>query len=120
MRISDWSSDVCSSDLRLAIGAGQVWRDCLADCRYPAAARSVHTAVEGARRSRSRDRRNPPLSWGSLERIGCLIDRTVQSLKRVGPQSIRSEEHTSELQSLMRNSFAVYRLTKKIPHIKIR
>src|SRR3546814_11413451 len=88
MRISDWSSDVCSSDLRLAIGAGQVWRDCLADCRYPAAARSVHTAVEGARRSRSRDRRNPPLSWGSLERIGCLIDRTVQSLK-IGIASCR-------------------------------
>src|SRR3546814_5535934 len=101
------------------MGAGQVWRDCLADCRYPAAARSVHTAVEGARRSRSRDRRNPPLSWGSLERIGCLIDRTVQSLKRVGPQSIarmqnaRSEEHTSELQSLMRISYAVFCLKKK-------
>src|SRR3546814_5844996 len=92
------------------MGAGQVWRDCLADCRYPAAARSVHTAVEGARRSRSRDRRNPPLSWGSLERIGCLIDRTVQSLKRVGP---RSEEHTSELQSLMRISYAVFCLKKK-------
>src|SRR3546814_19084125 len=93
MRISDWSSDVCSSDLRLAIGAGQVWRDCLADCRYPAAARSVHTAVEGARRSRSRDRRNPPLSWGSLERIGCLIDRTVQRLTRLGPQSIARMQH---------------------------
>src|SRR3546814_4076492 len=81
---------------------------------------------------RSRDRRNPPLSWGSLERIGCLIDRTVQSLKRVGPQSIarmqnaqigcfmkldlqklRSEEHTSELQSLMRISYAVFCLKKK-------
>src|SRR3546814_18058135 len=92
MRISDWSSDVCSSDLRLAIGAGQVWRDCLDDCRYPAAARSVHTAVEGARRSRSRDRRNPTLFWGSLERIGCLIDRTVQrDRKRVGVGKSESE-----------------------------
>src|SRR3546814_10061673 len=38
-----------------------------------------------------------------------------QSRRRTAANSGRSEEHTSELQSLMRNSYAVFRLKKKSP-----
>src|SRR3546814_3619893 len=73
MRISDWSSDVCSSDL-------------LARRRRPGAAARI-----GRRAHRQRRRR--PGGAGHRPR--------------------RSEEHTSELQSLMRISYAVFCLKKK-------
>src|SRR3546814_10890147 len=37
-------------------------------------------------------------------------------LPELGHSSARSEEHTSELQSLMRNSYAVFRLKNTLPH----
>src|SRR3546814_2183481 len=82
MRISDWSSDVCSSDL----GRGA------ANAASPARQRRNLDACEkncGCRRG--------PGSGGG----GCY--RTWR----------RSEEHTSELQSLMRISYAVFCLKKK-------
>src|SRR3546814_5246615 len=81
LRISDWSSDVCSSDLR-GTEAGPRRSSCAA------------AAPRTARRAGRRGRRSPaPTSSGS-------------------PAS-RSEEHTSELQSLMRISYAVFCLKKK-------
>src|SRR3546814_3782020 len=68
MRISDWSSDVCSSDL--------------------------HACVRG---------------FGA----GCRASAFVRSCGNWHTSTGRSEEHTSELQSLMRNSYAVYCLNKK-------
>src|SRR3546814_2510918 len=51
-----------------------------------------------------------------------LLRRVTADLAEVGPETIwidRSEEHTSELQSLMRNSYAVFCLNKKKKtHIK--
>src|SRR3546814_1644046 len=41
------------------------------------------------------------------------IDAVLATYHRDGARSVRSEEHTSELQSLMRNSYAVFCLTKK-------
>src|SRR3546814_6791199 len=62
------------------------------------------------------------------ERLGPLLagldraDSVALDLHKLGwqpvPAGIRSEEHTSELQSLMRNSYAVFCLKKKIPHIE--
>src|SRR3546814_2528774 len=102
MRISDWSSDVCSSDLALCVRnvataslhppvhstTGLLlpvsgWRDHQTD-----AGRSLSGRTE------SRGRRN----------------RDARAGDRRCP---RSEEHTSELQSLMRISYAVFCLTKK-------
>src|SRR3546814_944682 len=81
MRISDWSSDVCSSDLR------------------PRA----DTAT------RRRWRRSPfPIAVRCQRRSEPASDRGGA----VRP-SERSEEHTSELQSLMRSSYAVFCLKKK-------
>src|SRR3546814_2124530 len=99
MRISDWSSDVCSSDLvgtvepvaeRATGGAGRSW---WRDVRVPPRPRW-----------RAGARRGP----GERFRIRRLGQRPGRGAHR------RSEEHTSELQSLMRNTYAVFCLKKKI------
>src|SRR3546814_9135944 len=105
MRISDWSSDVCSSDLRrrpkedvrerrygISAYPGFRYRP---RCSKPAAVRRA------ARRSYRFPTSLPPA------RTAC----PSFSLP-VSPLS-RSEEHTSELQSLMRISYAVFCLKKK-------
>src|SRR3546814_7328554 len=84
MRISDWSSDVCSSDLVVAC-AGQSSRTSTPS--------SVATAVV----TRS---------------IFAVIVRACAG-RTLASNSSRSEEHTSELQSLMRISYAVFCLKKK-------
>src|SRR3546814_7444269 len=87
MRISDWSSDVCSSDL--------VRRDVTAPFRFP---RFFVT--------------NPspcPYLPGRSERKVF----TELSGENASELNDRSEEHTSELQSLMRISYAVFCLKKK-------
>src|SRR3546814_10260011 len=96
MRISDWSSDVCSSDLVLLFEPRTDWS------WRPVA----HRAARSRQASRGRERplpRAPGLlsSWWS----------TLVDLLRL--RSDRSEEHTSELQSLMRISYAVFCLKNK-------
>src|SRR3546814_10225885 len=93
MRISDWSSDVCSSDLPDARDSQQI--------EHP-----------------PRDREIARLDRESEPQIG--VDRVIALiLQRIGAQLVdepdpaRSEEHTSELQSLMRISYAVFCLKKK-------
>src|SRR3546814_1434785 len=90
MRISDWSSDVCSSDLSLMFGQ-------LA---------SSHTVTSRFSRSLAL-RFCTALPDGSRTRIQLGL-RSTGALA-----SNRSEEHTSELQSLMRISYAVFCLKKK-------
>src|SRR3546814_3829687 len=101
MRISDWSSDVCSSDL-VEPGAGevQVQHGVVAAVAAPVDPRVVfveHVELDGAQR-RLRLGHQPP-----------------QAAEATG---VRSEEHTSELQSLMRISYAVFCLKKKKKKIK--
>src|SRR3546814_4710947 len=96
MRISDWSSDVCSSDLGLLRAAGPFrcpHRTRLRGRKPPGAA--VPAAAPG--------RRSRHLPVGARRRRAAL----------------RSEEHTSELQSLMRISYAVFCLKKKRKICKI-
>src|SRR3546814_3088644 len=96
MRISDWSSDVCSSDLRTAV------RLDVPHCRaghpvgFVAPVRRCEYGELGLR-----------VGWRGL----CSAPRAVGRL--YGGSSVRSEEHTSELQSLMRISYAVFCLKKK-------
>src|SRR3546814_2807932 len=93
MRISDWSSDVCSSDLPLSDQPGAGDRDRV----WPDTDREVGGKRNApARRGRSARRLK---SW--LNGFFCLA----------GARG-RSEEHTSELQSLMRISYAVFCLKK--------
>src|SRR3546814_4012415 len=99
MRISDWSSDVCSSDLLPEYGfhAGQLLdRD---------AAAHVLIGIE-QRGAAARLR----LDGHDLTREASVGDGARRPLLRLE----RSEEHTSELQSLMRISYAVFCLKKKI------
>src|SRR3546814_3208169 len=94
MRISDWSSDVCSSDL----AGGQVDRVQRFDMRFDRSGDSQYAIVDA-----DQDR--------ALERQ--LRAAQVEPLAAQGADQFRSEEHTSELQSLMRISYAVFCLKKK-------
>src|SRR3546814_8227712 len=119
MRISDWSSDVCSSDLSSSTLS---------------AVRDASFGVETIR-SEARllvSRLLPPrlgrLRYAAIERLGLFLYEP--RLRDVRPTNgaimlatavalqprhlvVRSEEHTSELQSLMRISYAVFCLKKK-------
>src|SRR3546814_5006969 len=106
MRISDWSSDVCSSDLLHARIVGA--RDRVAVGR--AQLDIVH------RRNVEVERRQPVLIMALEARELAVARRDdVEFILAhpVGGHRRRSEEHTSELQSLMRNSYAVFCLKKK-------
>src|SRR3546814_3607247 len=93
MRSSDWSSDVCSSDLSIADAGGKrpVESAPIASPGGMIAARSVDVRAQEDGKS--------------------FIWKGPATLELTGPY--RSEEHTSELQSLMRNSYAVFCLKKK-------
>src|SRR3546814_9873492 len=104
MRISDWSSDVCSSDLLIDI----------ASCVLRKGRHAYQRGDADKGETRHADGAPAPLSNHALlihlspficrEGIACSYRFTTFQ---------RSEEHTSELQSLMRNSYAVFCLKKK-------
>src|SRR3546814_7648892 len=118
MRISDWSSDVCSSDLDLleavenvelgqrdALDAGQLGSLAHHHRVEPAAAplpARDHAELAAARAQQLAG------GIGQLGRKGAAADT-----RGVGLGDARSEEHASELQSLMRISYAVFCLKKK-------
>src|SRR3546814_9240147 len=158
MRISDWSSDVCSSDLGgLVVGKDDVFRQeadrcavvldismavLLADVDTEAVAGilAVREQVRGflrgpvvggkegaidagdvpfgevARGHRQFARGVEPAGRGGLfgahraERVAMIADRIALADREI---LVRSDEHTSELQSLMRISYAVCCLKKK-------
>src|SRR3546814_3956045 len=108
MRISDWSSDVCSSDLGVI-------------------------PIQSRNRSPDASEKGTPLAWTLVPGAWLAMRiRAVADICRTGfgpsgrrsphaqqartsdnNDSRRSEEHTSELQSLMRISYAVFCLKKK-------
>src|SRR3546814_9131025 len=141
MRISDWSSDVCSSDLHGFQGHGPTAQGdqqgvgknggdarcarelghaslaylsrssppyrpgCLVAARaLDAAAMDTAAADRALRRGAAPSYAPPQLS---ADRARAL------AVRGAAPLSLRSEEHTSELQSLMRISYAVFCLKKK-------
>src|SRR3546814_6250015 len=109
MRISDWSSDVCSSDLERTGPPHRDKTDSLSPERRNQAPGSIRHwcgALLAAPGSGSRSSSGEPA--GSSEDRGASQD---PSSSPAG--SDRSEEHTSELQSLMRISYAVFCLNKK-------
>src|SRR3546814_5384998 len=116
MRISDWSSDVCSSDLDgLHAPANQVlgFRGSDDGVEVPI---FRFTDRPGQRRDAARQERIAILA-GDVLRTAEVADAAGDQLvlldrSQFGPVE-RSEEHTSELQSLMRNSSAVSCLKKK-------
>src|SRR3546814_7723431 len=108
MRISDWSSDVCSSDLLPAADFG-VRRSTLHDFI------EVDSPCRSFRQFRRRDA--PHVFHAAVTNGNRLFPKRVTAVldlidERLGIR-LRSEEHTSELQSLMRTSYAVFCLQKK-------
>src|SRR3546814_5819592 len=128
MRISDWSSDLCSSDLTLRhpllverLNAGLIEAEIARVARlqghhYDRRTRPLAHLVDqivsdqplvrgrrpGPRQGEDRDRRQSGGTAHARERIATAANPAA-----------RSEEHTSELQSLMRISNAVFCLKKK-------
>src|SRR3546814_9385098 len=105
MRISDWSSDVCSSDLR-----GEVTRRIAdqPDVIFPAGDQPRLGRFDLAHRQRH--------ARFGLRDVGWPGIADIEPVARLGQRIVddrRSEEHTSELQSLMRNSYAVFCLKKQ-------
>src|SRR3546814_6039069 len=103
MRISDWSSDVCSADL-LPKGEALLGRSAV-DGAF-----DIEDRVDTAD-CFHRQWRDDGLFAALLELRGD-IGQLEEITARVTPAQ-RSEEHTSALQSLMRNSYAVLCLKKK-------
>src|SRR3546814_4598297 len=120
MRISDWSSDVCSSDLAVAasavaaggaLGAGVAgtadWANALPQ--------QPSNNSSGAKRVMPRPRRCPASAscWRAVRRRQGWQNRTASDLRAATVRHwsatqtpVRSEEHTSELQYLMHTSQA--------------
>src|SRR3546814_8717822 len=128
MRFSDWSSDVCSSDLLGSPGDPESGQACLE--------REIDGVVQGGTLCRRfgclcaaaayRARRldlvfrlggvavpvDDRIGAGAAPRSRQAVHRAVRP-ERLGFLQDRSEEHTSELQSLMRISYAVFCLKQK-------
>src|SRR3546814_1099530 len=128
MRISDWSSDVCSSDLLLS---GSAKRPFLTS-RSPCWAGNVNLRAALCQNCSGNPRRKtvcPARVWRRSDaHAGRLCQGQHQRPEPRAParcaaagrlragvhrKGVRSEEHTSELQSLMRISYAVFCLKKK-------
>src|SRR3546814_8464175 len=115
MRISDWSSDVCSSDLHVD--------EVLDDREHRLGRIGEHAALDplqqpvgliaGKIRLEAQAARAGLLAQRlGLVALGIVVGESrVLVLVHIAP--FRSEEHTSELQSLMRISYAVFCLKKK-------
>src|SRR3546814_5076882 len=114
MRISDWSSDVCSSDLFIRIA-----------CKHSMPGRHVLNISTGTKSGScaGHDDHSDSMIFGHFAAKflnfpaiiargnGVALLRPVEGCNSHRP--FRSEEHTSELQSLMRISYAVFCLKKK-------
>src|SRR3546814_3855580 len=107
MRISDWSSDGCSSDLCLDRRRGGG-----ADRRFGMKGQGRHRGEAG--RSQQGLAHEIPLVIVRERPPGTIARRNGAhaALENIW-RAFRSEEHTSELQSLMRISYAVFCLKKK-------
>src|SRR3546814_8147812 len=120
MRISDWSSDVCSSDLSSSEGAQpQLVLSALVEnvtgetqaaaFGYPPRLVTIEAdelAFDAPEITLLRDRQ-------PLYQLQPRMPEEVEIIWKTPASWQRSEEHTSELQSLMRNSYAVFCLKKK-------
>src|SRR3546814_9380942 len=109
MRISDWSSDVCSSDLVVQPDVDRaVGPDLRVDLHQPGQLLKQPVAVV----------LKPRVLRGAVGRAAQAgIEAGKRTADLVDPRDrlvdvLRSEEHTSELQSLMRISYAVFCLKK--------
>src|SRR3546814_9176820 len=127
MRISDWSSDVCSSDLGIEdvacdnhmfhLVGGRDFADPVDGVEAGFAKRRAHLGLEPAEGLAELPVSCVEETHGSRSRIVGRRKRRKRTERVDEPHlldaaAVRSEEHTSELQSLMRISYAVFCLKK--------
>src|SRR3546814_1573616 len=108
MRISDWSSDVCSSDLPISVDVLRAQAFGAGDDDDQLRLRDHAVKLKGAA---VRNEVGRVANQRSCDEVGI-----AHMLGVAAP--LRSEEHTSELQSLMRISYAVFCLKKKNTKIR--
>src|SRR3546814_8459345 len=103
MRISDWSSDVCSSDLQRCVDfiKGLSLVDCVSVVGLHLLVGLTHLLNDRV------------VALKLIHQEVLIIIQVEKSPDRPSNGGHRSEEHTSELQSLMRISYAVFCLKKK-------
>src|SRR3546814_9565158 len=114
MRISDWSSDVCSSDLTLVeIGTPEAAIVLGGDTSHQVPARSevealLQSRYDGENRGAGHPEPAIIIAWPRKVGVPCILcnERDVQF-------GLDRKSNTSELQSLMRISYAVFCLKKK-------
>src|SRR3546814_6870902 len=115
MRISDWSSDVCSSDLKI----GTYLKALAAQANgVPFYVALPSPTIDWTLRDGVKE---IPIEERSGEEVAQMTGRTASGTIEtvtITPDG-RSEEHTSELQSLMRISYAVFCLKKQTYKSKI-
>src|SRR3546814_7162842 len=131
MRISDWSSDVCSSDLRVILDTNILLSGLISPGGVPAQlieawldrkfilvshALQLDELREVSRREKIRSLIRPSEAGRLINQISAVAQIPV-ALPNVARSpdprdDFRSEEHTYELQSLMRTSYAVFCLNK--------
>src|SRR3546814_4922076 len=114
MRISDWSSDVCSSDLDIE----NKRRPDLAASSDPDDASVSRSSIVRCQRFSRLDLNFCPAPHRALN----IVSPYRLAIRPFWDEPMRSEEHTSALQSLMRSSYSVFCLKKKTitqsqPHI---
>src|SRR3546814_3453901 len=111
MLISDWSSDVCSSYLASAASSNTAAGSALTTCA--ALTVPLVATVNSTSTSPSWPDCSAAIGYrGEGVLIGCS-SLAILSRATASSRCLRSEEHTSELQSLMRISYAVFCLKKK-------
>src|SRR3546814_6413427 len=118
MRISDWSSDVCSSDLRPAdaVETAECWALALAQESRPSLLALTRQNLPPLRHDVTENlcaKGGYRLRDASAARKVVLVATGSEVSLAMEVADKRSEEHTSELQSLMRISYDVFCLKKK-------
>src|SRR3546814_2502521 len=113
MRISDWSSDVCSSDLT----PPKLPLPVTSPSAKARPTRSTKASAKNLPRVDPKRRRRAVIIDGQSFETRARVRAVGRCFRRAGRPhqggKARSEEHTSELQSLMRISYAVFCLKKK-------
>src|SRR3546814_2792406 len=116
MRISDWSSDVCSSDLAEP-EIGEIYDGKVVKVLEFGAFVNFLGPKDGLVHISQLTADRRPESVGEVVKEGDAVKVKVLGFDDRGKvklsMKVRSEEHTSELQSLMRISYAVFCLKKK-------
>src|SRR3546814_6565795 len=123
MRISDWSSDVCSSDL----APYRYYKKLLQFVQWQNGTSGVPMLLKGPSHTPHMDmlheyfpdakfvqiHRDPVTCVASMGKVVWMLHQLQPIQGKDSIADSRSEEHTSELQSLMRISYAVFCLKKK-------